>query len=324
MVKSIKTVMAKTPQNENNLRAFFFSFLKFLREDFSIKKHLPVYFFTGIMVFVLYYFGFEKWKRSLDLSASANFIFLTSAYIISFVPVLFWVMYSEKKRIAVRGVLIALLFISLYAVCSSWSPYHSFTFFSESIHHYWYRKFLSNAVPFVIFFFAFIIFWKSFFKGTGRFMWTGSEMGGLKIIYPLLIVVVVIVFIGSRIGDFGNDYPVFEIKKASGNSIVPYLQLYSFEAAYALDFYVVEILFRGVLVLGLLKYFGNNVLLPMASLYVFIHYGKPMAETISSFFGAYLLGYLAIYTRSVLPGTVLHVTLAWTMEVVGALVLVSK
>jgi hypothetical protein len=140
----------------------------------------------------------------------------------------------------------------------------------------------------------------------------------------LLIIAVLIVIVGSQMGDFGSDYPMFQIKKTHGTGIYPQLQMLSFEAAYALDFFVIELIFRGILVLGLIKYFGTNVLLPMATLYVFIHYGKPMAETISSFFGAYVLGYLAIYTRSVLPGTVLHVTLAWTMEIVGALILVSQ
>jgi len=322
-VKSIKTVMAKTPSADNTISAFFLSFLRFLKEDFSYKKHIPVYIYTALIISLIYYFDFEAWKKSLNLSVFQNTILLTICYAVSFFLPLLWVMKSVKNKFEYKGILIAAVFIVFFAFSSSWSPYYSFSYFTESEYHYWYRKFIANASPFFIFLISYLIFKRQFFSNNETFLWTSTSIKWVRIVLPAIIFVVIIVIIGSQIGDFGSEYPTFKYRRTAGDGIMPALQVISFEAAYALDFYAIELLFRGVLVLGLFKYFGKNVLLPMATLYVFIHYGKPMAETISSFFGAYLLGYLAMYTRSVLPGTVLHISLAWTMELVGALLFVK-
>jgi membrane protease YdiL (CAAX protease family) len=58
----------------------------------------------------------------------------------------------------------------------------------------------------------------------------------------------------------------------------------------------------------------------MAATYAVLHFGKPMGETISSFFGGYILGVLALYTRNIWGGVFIHVLLAFGMEVFAYLV----
>ena len=99
----------------------------------------------------------------------------------------------------------------------------------------------------------------------------------------------------------------------------PQSSLLFYELIYGLDFVSIEYFFRGFLVLAFLKYVGPGSILPMAAFYVSIHFGKPMVETISSFFGGGLLGILAFYSRSIWGGIVVHMGIAWLMEL-GAFV----
>jgi hypothetical protein len=55
----------------------------------------------------------------------------------------------------------------------------------------------------------------------------------------------------------------------------------------------------------------------MAAFYCTIHFGKPLGECISSYFGGMVLGVLAYRTRSILGGLIVHLGLAWMMELGG-------
>lgn len=90
-----------------------------------------------------------------------------------------------------------------------------------------------------------------------------------------------------------------------------------YEISYGLDFLGIELFFRGLLVIGLIRYAGESVVLPMAAFYCTIHFGKPLGECISSFFGGLILGVLAARTRTILGGLVVHLGLAWLMELGG-------
>ena len=90
-----------------------------------------------------------------------------------------------------------------------------------------------------------------------------------------------------------------------------------YEVSYGLDFISIEIFFRGLLVLGMLRFAGTVAILPMAAFYCTIHFGKPMAECISAFFGGIILGVIAQRTRSIVGGLTIHLGLAALMETAG-------
>ncbi|MDP4245398.1 MAG: CPBP family intramembrane metalloprotease [Bacteroidota bacterium] len=97
--------------------------------------------------------------------------------------------------------------------------------------------------------------------------------------------------------------------------IWPWRLLY--ELSYGLDFVTIELFFRGWLVVGLSRWLGPKVILPMAAFYCSIHFGKPLGECISSFAGGLALGVLAWRTRSILGGLMVHLGIAWMMEIGG-------
>lgn len=131
--------------------------------------------------------------------------------------------------------------------------------------------------------------------------------------FVLLVMLVPVVALASTQADFLRVYPkVSAVAFMSGG---PAKVVY--ELAYGLDFVSIEVFFRGLLVIGVVRYAGEKAILPMAAFYCTIHFGKPLGECLTSFVGGMALGVLAFRTRSVLGGLIVHLGLAWMMEVGG-------
>lgn len=104
-------------------------------------------------------------------------------------------------------------------------------------------------------------------------------------------------------------------------SHISYSWLYKllFELSYGTDFISVELFFRGFLILALVNLAGKDAILPMACFYCCIHFGKPLGECISSYFGGMFLGIVVFYTRTLSGAVMIHLGLAWFMEVGASL-----
>ncbi len=98
------------------------------------------------------------------------------------------------------------------------------------------------------------------------------------------------------------------------------LAVFIFEAIYASDFISVELFFRGMLIFVFTRYLGSQVILPMAACYMIFHFGKPLMEVFSSFFGGYLLGVLALHTRNIWGGVIVHIGIALLMELFASII----
>jgi hypothetical protein len=133
--------------------------------------------------------------------------------------------------------------------------------------------------------------------------------------FGLLLLLVPLVALASTQPDFLRVYPKVRAIAFMSNYPGPlWLWRAGYELAYGLDFLSIELFFRGLLVIGLVRYAGEKAILPMAAFYCTIHFGKPLAECITSFAGGLALGVLAYRTRSVLGGLIVHLGLAWLME----------
>lgn len=127
-----------------------------------------------------------------------------------------------------------------------------------------------------------------------------------------------LIALASTQPDFLAVYP--KLKNVAGidkyaHPSWPWKLLY--ELSYGIDFLGIELFFRGLLIVSIVRYAGDSVVLPMAAFYCTIHFGKPLGECISSFFGGLILGVLASRTRSILGGLIVHLGLAWLMELGG-------
>lgn len=127
----------------------------------------------------------------------------------------------------------------------------------------------------------------------------------------LLLCMVPLIAGASFLSDFLDYYPRFRKLLPHGATWSDILQ---YELFYGMDFMSIELFFRGFMVIAFIRYAGIHAVLPMAVFYMSIHYGKPMGEAISSFFGGSILGLIAYYSRSIYGGIMVHVGIAWLME----------
>lgn len=133
--------------------------------------------------------------------------------------------------------------------------------------------------------------------------------------FELLLLLIPLVALACTQPDFLRVYPrVRTIDFMNGCPGPMWLRRAGYELSYGLDFLSIELFFRGLLVVGLVRYAGEKAILPMATMYCTIHFGKPLGECITSFGGGLALGVLAYRTRSVLGGLIVHLGLAWLME----------
>lgn len=147
---------------------------------------------------------------------------------------------------------------------------------------------------------------------------TGLKKLELKPYFTLVLIMIPLITLAGTQEDFLRTYPklknIFFIDEHVG-SFLPSALL--FELCYGIDFFTIEFFFRGFLILAFVRYVGINSILPMAAFYCAIHFGKPLGECISSYFGGVLLGVVVYNTRSIWGGLIVHLGIAWLMELSG-------
>jgi hypothetical protein len=134
----------------------------------------------------------------------------------------------------------------------------------------------------------------------------------------MLVLMVPLIVFASTQSDFLMAYP--RLKQVAfiepyANNLLGYQLLY--EISYGIDFVTIELFFRGFLVFAFVRYAGAAAILPMATFYCSIHFGKPLFECISSYFGGLILGIIAYRTQSIMGGLAVHLGIAWLMEIGG-------
>ncbi len=139
----------------------------------------------------------------------------------------------------------------------------------------------------------------------------------------MLLIMVPLLALASTQKDFLSMYPKakFLTNLQMGHQKWRYVL---YELCYGFDFVSIEFFFRGFLILSLVKICGPHCIIPVACFYCTIHLGKPMAEAISSFWGGILLGIISYNTGSIWGGLIIHLGIAWFMEVGGWLGAVLK
>ncbi|MBX2916417.1 MAG: CPBP family intramembrane metalloprotease [Cyclobacteriaceae bacterium] len=172
----------------------------------------------------------------------------------------------------------------------------------------------NHAMGFVIVLVPLLIFNKTLDPSRSS-LYGLTQAGTIKPYIYLLAMLAPIILLASFHPSFSNYYPIYKTTNVAELWGWPsYLPALIFEFLYGLDFLNVELLFRGFFVIGLAQVLGKDAILPMVTIYCYLHFGKPMGETISSVFGGYILGTIALYTRSVWGGVFVHVGVAWLME----------
>lgn len=183
----------------------------------------------------------------------------------------------------------------------------------------WLYRVGNNTINFAITALPLLVF-SRFVEERREYFGVNRQHIDLRPYFQILLLIVPLIAIASFEDGFRNYYPTYKPNKAAEvlgwPDFVPPLL---YELAYGMDFFNVELMFRGLLVVGVSQVIGKEAVLPMVCTYCFLHFGKPVGEAISSVFGGYLLGVVALYTRNIWGGVMVHIGLAWMMELAAAL-----
>jgi membrane protease YdiL (CAAX protease family) len=126
----------------------------------------------------------------------------------------------------------------------------------------------------------------------------------------MLVVMLPLVIYFSSTASFQSRYPFYN--PANDKGLFP--DFFIWEIMYFAQFIGLEFFFRGFMTLGLKNRFGFYSIFIMTVPYCMIHFGKPMPETIGAILAGLVLGTLAMKSRSIFMGVLIHYSVAITMD----------
>jgi len=107
---------------------------------------------------------------------------------------------------------------------------------------------------------------------------------------------------------FNSYYPFY---KQSSRS---WYDFWAWQLLYAAQFFSLEFFFRGFWLKAAKRSMGSHAIYAMVVPYCMIHFGKPFLETLAATIAGVVLGTLALRTRSIWSGFLIHVSVAISMD----------
>lgn len=135
-----------------------------------------------------------------------------------------------------------------------------------------------------------------------------SPRVSLRIYLALMLVILPVIVLASFTPTFQQTYPLYWL---AGRSL---FELLVWETEYAFQFFAIEFFFRGYLVFGLRRAFGSQSIFIAMVPYCMFHFTKPPAEALGAILAGLVLGSLALGSRTIWGGVLLHVSVALTMD----------
>jgi membrane protease YdiL (CAAX protease family) len=140
------------------------------------------------------------------------------------------------------------------------------------------------------------------FRGFWKHLW---------IYVVMFLCVLPAILYASTTPAFRHTYPFYRLANRST------FDLWAWEGLYAAQFISLEFFFRGFILNALRRRVGSNAIFVMIVPYCMIHYGKPLPETLGAIGAGLILGTLAMRTKSIWGGVLIHIGVAMTMDVLA-------
>jgi hypothetical protein len=271
--------------------------------------------FIAGAIYINYHFKLEKIIVRLPFWQKYGawflifFIAFTFPYLLSFL---------FRKKIKKDPKFFLLLFIAPALFAWKLSATIQFNFYADEAKNKYWNHIAYWPIKLLIIAGCLWIIWKLFEKTQPfyGFNLKNFKQGPYLI---MLLIMAPLVAAASTQKDFLSMYP--KLKNVQfflyGENKGWYKLLY--ELSYGSDFLSIELFFRGFLILAFVKWAGKEAILPMALFYCTIHFGKPLGECISSYFGGIILGVVTYNTQTIFGGLMVHLGIAWMMELGGYL-----
>ncbi len=308
------------------MRKIFKYLLDYQRKQFDWKVYLSIAVFLAICIAINYYLDFEDSVIDQDQGKPIKWVWMFLFHVFPYLGVCFillgfkkidnWITNKQFWLRLVIGFSILALDRSFYGYTylADYFSRQEFYFVARCVN--WSSSLFVSVIPL-------LIFYRFLEKDDHPKIYYGLSLVRFdaRPYAILLLIAATFIAIGSFMGDIQSYYPRFQhaniplfIRETHWPN---WLAVLVYEISYGSDFISVELFFRGYLIFAFVRILGPYVVLPMAATYCFLHFGKPLGETISSIFGGYVLGIISMNSRNIWGGIFIHLGVAWLMELFG-------
>jgi hypothetical protein len=294
-----------------------------IREDFKPGLYFSIITFLLVALTLNYTFDFED--NYLEVMHGypkffAYFLFYSIPY---FTAIYIYASFTGRRDIFFRSdfwmkTVFAMTLLSLDGSVPFLTPVLS-TLVAPQV-QYWAYKVSVNGISFFTVLIPILAYYYVKDRNENHVYGLNAHKFDARPYFTMLLIMLPVIIAASFNGGFLKQYPMYKSSSAhTFLGVSEWVTVASYEIAYGLDFITVEYLFRGFMVIGMMSILGRGAVITMAVVYCVLHFGKPAGEAISSVFGGYILGTVAYETRSVWGGVIVHMGIAWMMEVVAFL-----
>lgn len=291
-----------------------------VQEDFQLAEYTSIAAFLAICITLNYTFDFEDSFLDVQTGFTKFWYYLLTHAVAYLVPV-FIIHFLSRKKLRITAAFWLRSSLLLMLISFDRSNFLLEQWVYEFFHHqvsFLAFKILNNLSGLIYLILPLFLFYLVCDRREQNFYGLTKNVPDLKPYLVLLLIMLPIIVTASFLPGFQKQYPMYAVTQAHLFLQVPeWVTIAMYEIAYALNFVGIEFFYRGFLVIGMATVLGRSAILPMASLYCFLHFGKPMPEAVSSIFGGYILGVIALQTRSIWGGILAHVGIAWMMEAIA-------
>ncbi|MEN9443927.1 MAG: hypothetical protein RIS47_817 [Bacteroidota bacterium] len=297
-----------------------------LRQQLEWRSALATMLILGLFLAVNSVLHFETLLRQLPLSWPLRVLVFALLYAAVLGSALgSQAMFDINFRVSEpwKYAIFLAVFLLLYAIMMEFSGLETLAHFIEgsarqnNVFYYIYRI-LTNLQGFVLFAIPSVLIYRFWPVGTAPYFGLGWSWWHARPYLLLVLLMWPLLIAASYQESFQLVYPRYrDYGEYQFLGLARWQTILGYEITYGFSFLTVELIMRGVFVIGAARFLGEKALLPMAALYVSMHFGKPTGEAISSFFGGYILGILALKSGNIYGGVITHVGVAWSMEILS-------
>lgn len=270
----------------------------------------------ALMIYLNFHYNIDSDIDAYE-SIGLRFLFRSGVFLVAFaIPYLFYYLFEGKKYFNDR---LIFLLIFLSPAIFSWKMVMDteLRLTADDLWNYYWNQVTYWPIRLIVMTFILWVIWRIFYSKESFFGLTITNLKWGPYLLMLLIMIPLIAAASTQ-QDFLNMYPrLKDVDAVLYNVKDNWFYHLLHELSYGSDFISVELFFRGFLVLAFIKIAGKDAILPMACFYCTIHFGKPLGECISSYFGGMILGVVVYHTRSIIGGLMVHLGIAWLMELGG-------
>ena len=298
------------------MSAIFKYLQNFYHKEFKLAYFLIILFLLGIYIYLNYWHGLENRFAAGGNTKWSNFFGYYLLYLVPFAAAFLLQLLFYKDCHYYQNYwfwIILLLAPAFFSFRVNFDLHQTIikNLWDGDEQIFWLQSLNWVVRVFVVLIPVFIIW---FIKDRNNQLFYGSA--ALKNVKPYLIMLLImipLIALASTQKDFLQMYPKAKILDGL---VLPSNKWHYiiYEICYGFDFVSIEFFFRGFLILSLAKICGPHCIIPVACFYCTIHFGKPMGEAISSFWGGLLLGIVSYNTKSIWGGLIVHLGIAWLME----------